>query len=90
MAQHSSSTVLQERAGALGLQLVEVGVLQPRPQAPGQRVGPAARHAGVAGDGGQVRLDLRGAEADRAREVLVQHQELQDVPRLHLGGVDRR
>ena len=41
-----------------------------------------------AADRGQVLLDPGGAEADRAREVLVQQQELQDEARLHVGGVD--
>ena len=81
----------QQRTGADGFQLVDIRIFQAGLQAAGQAFGPGALAGGdPAGQRRQVLFDLRGGEADRAREVLVEDQEFQDVPGLDLGGVALR
>src|SRR5262245_43182445 len=69
--------------------LVDLSVVERGVEAAGKALGAAASAAaGLFCDRPQRRLDPRRREADRARELDVQQQELDDAARPKVGGVE--
>src|SRR4029453_1490823 len=82
-----AADAVQERLQAVVDDLVELRVVQRGAQAAGEALRTAGvLAAGQPGDAAQRGLDLLDGEADGARELGVEQQEVGDPPRVHAGG----